>query len=82
MADRWHQADKARQALKVEWDEGPHAGDSTAGFDAQAAVLAQQPGQSVIRKDGDVEAAMKGAAKVVEALLRLSVSSPTRRWSR
>jgi len=67
VADRWHQADKARKALKVVWDEGPTAAQSTAGFDAQAAALAKQPGQSVIRKDGDVEAALKGAAKVVEA---------------
>ena len=66
VADRWHQADKARKALKVVWDEGPTAAQSTAGFDAQAAALAQQPGSSVIRKDGDVEAALKGAAKVVE----------------
>jgi isoquinoline 1-oxidoreductase beta subunit len=67
VADRWYQAEKARKALKVVWDEGPTAAQSTAGFDAQAAALAKQPGQSVIRKDGDVEAALKGAAKVVEA---------------
>ncbi|MEI9966054.1 MAG: xanthine dehydrogenase family protein molybdopterin-binding subunit [Caulobacteraceae bacterium] len=67
VADYWHQADKARKALKVVWDEGPTATQSSEGYAAQAAELAKQPGANVIRKDGDLEAALKGAAKVVEA---------------
>jgi len=67
VADTWHQANKARGVLKVSWNEGPTARQSSKGFDARALELARQPGMSVIRKDGDVDAAFKGAAKVVEA---------------
>jgi isoquinoline 1-oxidoreductase beta subunit len=67
VADTWHLANKARGVLKVSWNEGPTAQQSSKGFDAQALQLSKGPGASVIRKDGDVEAAFKGAAKVVEA---------------
>ena len=67
LADTWHHANKARGQLQVTWNEGPVAQQSSAGFAAQAAVLAKQPGTHVIRKDGDVDAALAGAAKVVEA---------------
>ncbi len=67
VADTWWHAQKARQALKVEWDEGPHATDSTAGFNAEARKLLAQPPQDSIRVDGDAETALKSAAKVLRA---------------
>jgi isoquinoline 1-oxidoreductase beta subunit len=68
IADSWWEAQKARQSLVVDWINGPHAHDSTAGFEAQAAQLAQQPPQDKIRVDGDPEETLKHAAKVVQAV--------------
>ena len=67
VADTWWHANKARGALKVQWDEGPMGDHSTAGYDAQARALAAGRPQQTIRKDGDADAAFKGAAKVLEA---------------
>jgi len=58
---------RARRALEVTWDEGGAAKHSWADFTAQAKAAASQPGATVLRKDGDVAAALKGAAKTVEA---------------
>jgi isoquinoline 1-oxidoreductase beta subunit len=67
LADNWWIANRARRKLKIVWNEGVTAQQSSAGFDAQAAVLAKQPGTKVLRKDGDFDVAIAGAAKVVEA---------------
>jgi len=67
VADTWWQAEKAREVLKVVWSEGPTAGDSSAGFAAQAEALSKQPATRIIRKDGDAATALGQAAKVVEA---------------
>jgi isoquinoline 1-oxidoreductase beta subunit len=67
VADTWWHAQKARQQLKVEWDEGSHANDSTADFDAQARRMANEAPQDTARLDGDPDGALAGAAKVVHA---------------
>jgi len=67
LADSWWTANKARKILKVVWDEGPTASQSSAGYAARAVELSKQPGTKSLRKDGDVDAALAGAAKVVEA---------------
>ena len=67
VADTWWHAQKARKKLQVKWDEGPHADDSTAGFDAQAKTLMTQPPQGQVRVDGDAEGALRTAAHVVRA---------------
>lgn len=67
VADTWWQAQSARQRLRVTWDEGPTASQSSEGFARQAAALAAQPPQLTLHRDGDVAAALAGAAKVVEA---------------
>jgi isoquinoline 1-oxidoreductase beta subunit len=67
VADSWWLAKSARDKLKVEWDEGATARQSSAGFAAQAATLAKQPPQRSLRKDGDVDAALKGAARSISA---------------
>jgi isoquinoline 1-oxidoreductase beta subunit len=67
VADSWWQAQAARRKLKVEWNEGPGAGQSSAGFAKQAEELSTQPPHKTLRKDGDVAAAMASAAKTVKA---------------
>ena len=66
VADSWWRAKKAKDALQVEWDEGPYADQSSAKFQAQADAASKTAGQ-VIRKDGDADAALGSAAKVLEA---------------
>lgn len=58
---------KARRQLDVTWDEGSGASHSWADFSAQAKAAAGKPGTTVLRQDGDVRAALAGAAKTVEA---------------
>lgn len=67
VADRWRQATAAREKLEVKWDEGATAKQSSAGFASQAEALAKEKPMRSLRTDGDVEAALKGAPKVVEA---------------
>ena len=67
VADSWWQAKSARQTLKVTWDEGATAQQSSAGYAAQAASLATQQPQRSLRKDGDVSTAIASAAKSVKA---------------
>jgi isoquinoline 1-oxidoreductase beta subunit len=67
VADTWWHAQKARQALKIEWDEGPHADDSSAGFDAQAEQLFPQTPQDTVRQDGNPDRELQSAAKVLRA---------------
>ncbi|MCC7010739.1 MAG: xanthine dehydrogenase family protein molybdopterin-binding subunit [Acidobacteria bacterium] len=67
VADSWWQAKTAREKLKVTWNEGATSAQSSAGFARQAAELGPQTPQTWVRTDGDVERALSGAAKVVEA---------------
>ena len=67
VADSTWSAFSARKQLKVTWDEGKFANDSWDGFVAKAAELSKQPGGSVVKKTGDVAAALAGAVKTVEA---------------
>src|SRR6185437_15021448 len=67
VADRWHQANKALDMLQVQWGDDPAASQSTSGFDQQAASLARQAPEKVIRRDGDVEQAFAAASKIVQA---------------
>ncbi|HEX3878372.1 MAG TPA: molybdopterin cofactor-binding domain-containing protein, partial [Bryobacteraceae bacterium] len=67
VADNTWNAIQARNALSIQWDEGPHANVNSAGIRKEWAGLADQPG-AVARKDGDVDAALAGAAKKLEAV--------------
>ena len=67
VADTWWHAQTARQQLKVTWNEGTAAADSTEAFDKRAAELAPKLPAQPTRTDGDVEAALGAAATVVEA---------------
>ena len=66
VADSWWQARQARQRLRVTWNEGETAQQSSAGFQATADELARQPAQRALRREGNVEGALAGAAKKVE----------------
>jgi isoquinoline 1-oxidoreductase beta subunit len=67
VADRWWQARSAKEKLEVKWDEGATASQSSPGFAQQAEALSKEKPQRSLRTDGDVEAAFKSAAKVVDA---------------
>ncbi len=66
LTDTWWAAQSARQKLEVTWDEGPAAGQTSEGFARRAEELFKQPPARTLRNDGDVEAALRGAAKVAE----------------
>jgi isoquinoline 1-oxidoreductase beta subunit len=57
---------QGRRKLKVNWTRGPHAEESTETFWNQAAELLRGTGQ-IVRDDGDFDAALSEAAKVVKA---------------
>ena len=67
VADKWHQANRALGKLQVKWDGGETGKRSTPGFVAKAAELAAKPAETSLKKEGDVEQSLKGAAKVLEA---------------
>ena len=57
---------QGRDALKIKWDNGPNATYDSVAYKAELEAAARQPGE-VARNDGDAEAALKSAAKVVSA---------------
>ncbi len=63
--DYWS-AKKGRDALVADWDESAAFRLGTPEIMAEYKRLATTPGASA-RKDGDVDAALKGAARIVEA---------------
>src|SRR6266480_1552355 len=65
-ADTWA-AKQGLAALDVRWDDGPNANLTTADIVQQLATASEKSGV-VARKDGDVAAAMAGAAQKVEAI--------------
>jgi isoquinoline 1-oxidoreductase beta subunit len=56
---------KARKALKIEYEKEGNI-ESTSDHDRIFKELLDKPGATVRRKDGDVEAAFKGAAQVIK----------------
>ena len=68
VADSWWQAQQARKALKVDWDFGNGNAQSSDGFAKKAAELLKAEPENTMRSYGEVDQALKGAAKVVEAV--------------
>lgn len=67
VADTWWAAQSARRKLVVDWDEGATAEQGSAGFATRADELSRGPAQRRLRGDGDVDGALRSAAKVVTA---------------
>ncbi len=68
VADTYWHAKKAREALTIEWDEGPNAGLNTkAMIDGTRAALASGTPMAVRPNVGDADAAIAASAKVVRA---------------
>jgi len=67
IAETWWHAQSARKKLRVTWNEGPWATQSSAGFAQKAEALSKQAPQRTIRRDGDSDAGLKNSAKVVDA---------------
>lgn len=72
--DTWS-AFKARQALRVDWDETRAAKDDSSAAERRAAELAQGEGDTVVVDQGDVEAAFDGAARTVSAFYQYAFVS-------
>jgi isoquinoline 1-oxidoreductase beta subunit len=66
VADTWWQANVARQKLKVEWNEGPAAQQSSAEFQRNADELSKQKAQRVLKNDGDVDKVFANGGQIVE----------------
>ncbi len=68
VADTWWQAQSARKSLKIDWDYGRGANQNSDDFASHAGELLKSPPAFTVRSYGDVDAALKSSAKVVEAV--------------
>jgi isoquinoline 1-oxidoreductase beta subunit len=55
---------KGREALVIQWDDGPHGNYDSAAYKAQLEETARKPGK-VVRNEGDADKALATAAKAV-----------------
>jgi isoquinoline 1-oxidoreductase beta subunit len=67
VADNTWAAMKGRAALSVEWEAGPKPDESSESLRAQFERLTEKRGK-VIRDDGNVDRALEGAAKTLDAV--------------
>lgn len=65
IANSTYAAIKGREALNVQWDDGPNAGYDSAKYKDMLADKARKPGK-IERNEGDIDKALAGAKKVVE----------------
>src|SRR5258706_1546948 len=70
VADHMGAAKKGLAALKIEWDDGPHAKLNTSDVAAELEKATLNPG-AVAQNIGDVDKAMAGAATKVEAIYQV-----------
>lgn len=63
--DTWA-AIQGREALEIEWEDGPHAGYNSKAYALDMAATARKPGENKFKR-GDVPAALKSAAKTISA---------------
>jgi isoquinoline 1-oxidoreductase beta subunit len=57
---------KGRDALKIVWDDGPNKSYDSTQYRAELEAAVRAPGE-MVRNEGDADAALKSAAKVVTA---------------
>lgn len=55
---------RGREALRIEWEDGPHAGYDSVAYMAEMQATAELPG-AALRRQGDPEAAFAAAARVI-----------------
>ncbi|HEY7514145.1 MAG TPA: molybdopterin cofactor-binding domain-containing protein, partial [Vicinamibacteria bacterium] len=70
VAETTFAAIQGRQALGVQWDPGPNAGESTEGLRKAMEGLLAAPGKSC-RDEGNCDAVLAGAPRKVEAVYEL-----------
>jgi isoquinoline 1-oxidoreductase beta subunit len=68
VADNYWHARTALDAMPIEWDEGTHGSDNSAGFFQISRAVLDEPGAKVVTNVGDPEAVLKNASQVVEAV--------------
>ena len=66
IAENTFAAIKGRSQLEIQWDDGPNASYDSVQYRKTLEAAAAKPGQ-VVRNNGDVDAALAGAAKRVSA---------------
>lgn len=64
IADNTWAAIKGREALNIEWDMGPHGTVDSQAHAAEMRAAANAPG-TMVRDQGDADAALEGAARVL-----------------
>ncbi|HSG33347.1 MAG TPA: molybdopterin cofactor-binding domain-containing protein, partial [Sphingomonadaceae bacterium] len=67
LSNNWWLANKAREKLAIEWDNGQWGTHSSEGYEAQAQALWAEKPHGTIVAQGDADAAFASAAKVIEA---------------
>jgi len=70
LADSSWAAMQGRNALKIVWDEGPHACESTETLHKQFLENATRPGKT-LRSDGDADAVLAKSVKKIDAAYEL-----------
>jgi len=66
IADHTYAALRGRAALDITWDAGPNGDYDSQRYTDQLLAAVRAPGE-VVRKTGDAEAALSGAARVISA---------------
>jgi isoquinoline 1-oxidoreductase beta subunit len=67
VATGWWQANKAREKLSAVWDNGPTASQSSKNFANQATLHFAKGPASILRRDGNPDAKLKAASRIIEA---------------
>lgn len=67
LSESWWTANKARDALKIEWDTGALTGFSSEGYEKAAAAKLKGKADADIVRTGDVDARFAAAARTVRA---------------
>ncbi|WP_321392422.1 xanthine dehydrogenase family protein molybdopterin-binding subunit [Emcibacter sp.] len=70
IAETFWAAKKGRDLLKIEWDKGPYANESTDSLDQHCSDLLDTTGQ-IVRHDGNFPEALTKADKVIRKRYRL-----------